>query len=591
MLRNPFWVDRLLLVMLAALVMFWGLGKSRLWDQDEGYFASAGSEMYAKGDWIVPVFNGELFSHKPPMMYWGMMTGFSLFGVGEVGARFFSALCGVLTVLLTYELGRLFFDRVSSLIAAVVLLASVHFPLIMRAATPDSYLVFWTTLAMYLWARSWVRSNQDASAISAASWALIYLCLSMAILAKGPLFLILPLLAIGSFLVLAASDVASRTIGEHESPLRRTWNAAILRLAPSRIARVIWNMRPMTVLLVVGLIACPWFIVVGLRTDGEFLREFFLVHHLGRFSQAMDNHRGSIFYYVVSSLVGLYPWTGFVLPILWFWFQNRPIEPNAKKASSFLACWVIAYFLPFTLASTKLANYILPAYPPLALLIGAYFGSWTRFSNLIARRWQFVAFSLLAIVGFVWIGAFAQFEGVLGWLRLSQKLQWHPKFLSFATQLSWIGVPLVVAGIAGWLSIRHRRPRAAIGILASSGLCMTLILNQWLAPKLDSFQSPQTIATELKSRYAGQVGLAVYGPFRPSMVFYLGEPIRFLTSKEELIAELRAGRIERLLVEDQLFQSLELVDRERLTRVLAGIDYPESTELIAFETTDFRQRR
>ena len=65
-------------------------GNTHLWDQDEGYYAAAAAEMHGRNDWITPTFNGKLFAHKPPMMYWGMMIGFQTFGVSELGARFVS---------------------------------------------------------------------------------------------------------------------------------------------------------------------------------------------------------------------------------------------------------------------------------------------------------------------------------------------------------------------------------------------------------------------------------------------------------------------------------------------------------------------
>src|SRR5689334_20302047 len=77
----------LIVAIVAALVMAVGLGSTRLWDEDEGYFASTAAEMYERGDVIVPTFNHELFGHKPPLMYWGMMAGFRTFGVNELGAR------------------------------------------------------------------------------------------------------------------------------------------------------------------------------------------------------------------------------------------------------------------------------------------------------------------------------------------------------------------------------------------------------------------------------------------------------------------------------------------------------------------------
>ncbi|MFM7926577.1 MAG: ArnT family glycosyltransferase, partial [Pirellula sp.] len=68
-------------LLVACIVVLWlGLGTTRLWDQDEGYYASVAREMFDRQDWVVPTFNSELFAHKPPMMFWGMLVGFHFFG-------------------------------------------------------------------------------------------------------------------------------------------------------------------------------------------------------------------------------------------------------------------------------------------------------------------------------------------------------------------------------------------------------------------------------------------------------------------------------------------------------------------------------
>ncbi len=100
-----------LLILIAGLVFFLNLGVPPLWDRDEPRNAGCAVEMLARGDWVVPVFNGELRSHKPVLLYWLMMSSYAMFGVGEFGARFWSALLGIGTVLLTYEIGRCLFDR------------------------------------------------------------------------------------------------------------------------------------------------------------------------------------------------------------------------------------------------------------------------------------------------------------------------------------------------------------------------------------------------------------------------------------------------------------------------------------------------
>ena len=91
-------------------MLFTNLGVTRLWDQDEAFFARTAVEMHQRHEWIVPYFNGEVFAHKPPLMFWLMRVGFLLFGVTEFAARFWSAAFAVATALLVYRMGRRMFS-------------------------------------------------------------------------------------------------------------------------------------------------------------------------------------------------------------------------------------------------------------------------------------------------------------------------------------------------------------------------------------------------------------------------------------------------------------------------------------------------
>src|SRR5262245_54243916 len=95
---------QLVLAAIAAAMFFVNLGATHLWDVDEAIFSQTAREMFDRGDAVVPYFNGELFAHKPPLMFWMMMAGYELFGTTELAARFFSAVFGVGCVLVTYRL-------------------------------------------------------------------------------------------------------------------------------------------------------------------------------------------------------------------------------------------------------------------------------------------------------------------------------------------------------------------------------------------------------------------------------------------------------------------------------------------------------
>jgi hypothetical protein len=117
--------------------------------------------MFQRGDWVVPMFNGQMFPEKPPLMFWTMMAGFELFGVNEWGARFFSAVLGVGTALVAFHLGRILANDRVGLWTGLITASTLVFTISARAATVDSALTFVTTLAFLMFAIGWKKAARS----------------------------------------------------------------------------------------------------------------------------------------------------------------------------------------------------------------------------------------------------------------------------------------------------------------------------------------------------------------------------------------------------------------------------------------------
>src|SRR5262245_55056411 len=135
----------------AALVMLTNLGGPRLWDRDEPRNAGCAREMLEHHDWVVPQFNGELRTHKPVLLYWCIMAAYLGLGVNEFAARLPSALCAIGSALCVYRIGRRLFGPQAGVWAGVALATSLMFVVAGRAATPDSLLIFCTSLALMIY--------------------------------------------------------------------------------------------------------------------------------------------------------------------------------------------------------------------------------------------------------------------------------------------------------------------------------------------------------------------------------------------------------------------------------------------------------
>ena len=537
MFRKESVLPLLCLFLVSALVFMIQVGNTHLWDQDEGFYATTAAEMYARNDWVKPTFNGELFAHKPPMMFWGMMVGFKTFGVSELGARFASTLFGLGTVLLTFAIARRLFDLSTGLFAGLAIGSCVMFTIVARSATADAHLTFFTVLALHLWIRDYFSlpvSSRDTmlSAMRWQTWIVTYGTMGLAVLTKGPIGFLFPTAVIGLFLLTEQSHSSPK----ESSMMQRLW-AFVKPYNPIAFFLTVWKMRPLTAVAAVALVASPWYLLVQWRTNGEFLNEFIGVHHLGRMSHAMDNHSGPFYYYLIACLVGMYPWSAFAIPTVLSWISQSK-DPMQTRAVRFVTCWAAVYIVIFSMASTKLPNYVLPAYPALAIVIGRYFAMWTQNIQSVSRIWLNAGWCLLIVVGVaIAIGipfsGIAEFGGqtTLDRVGMDRVLQQRFVWLGIA------GVPLVLFGTLGACLLWSDRPKLSAGVFSLAAVSMILILSQYVAPELDRLQSPQILAERWSDKLESEQGqVAVLGFFRPTMVFYFGQDVSFCKSTDDAIA-------------------------------------------------------
>src|SRR5947208_1704523 len=351
----------LLLATAWAYLCLVNLGTPSLWDIDEGNNAEAAREMYESGNWIVPTFNFSLRVDKPALLYWLQMLGYHFFGVSEFSARLPSALAALAAVLLTYELGRKMFSAWAGLYAGLILASSVLFCASAHFANPDALLNACTVLTFLFFWRDWERGG--------TGWVVLgVISTGLAMLAKGPVGLVLPSAAVFFYLL---------------------WSRQLRRYFRPQLAGGIFAFL---------LVAAPWYAWVAADTKAEFLRGFFLQHNLGRFLEPMESHHGSVLYYALVLLVGFSPWSVFFAATLWHFFsgvrrlersesmsERRGLSPpgQARRLAQppsfrtllgspsyltpdscpltpdryrFLGCWIAVYLAFFTVSRTKLPN-------------------------------------------------------------------------------------------------------------------------------------------------------------------------------------------------------------------------------------------
>lgn len=596
----PKYYRAIALFALASAVLFTGLGSARLWDRDEPRNARCAEEMLARGDWVVPTFNNQLRDHKPVLLYWMQMTAYSIIGKSEWSARLPSAVLGLITVItVAFLASRLAGDYrwVSSagFWSAAALATCVLFVMAARAATPDSCLIAFSTLGIAALVigslhfdaadgNSFARRDNAALGKSLTlvpvRWPLAllgYSSLGLAMLAKGPVGFVLPMIVLHAWWILNQSSFSTTENGSHWSKrgfqafdadainpqgirhLQRVWLAIVANFA--WVARVggqaIVSLRSLPGTAVAILISAPWYIEVGIATEGAFLRGFFLNHNFGRAVSSMEGHSGSVFYYPVAFVVGTFPWSLWLIPIaIWSSAALRFHRPAATLGM----VWIAVYLGAFTIASTKLPSYITPCYPGAALLIGGFLRDFRLAKVIPHAYWRRTA-------------------GVLG------------VFVGMAVAVAMIIIarqqhmPLV--GIAGAGGI-------ALAIFCALGLTCDrfnteLTPARWLAGAAVFQITLFGIGTSLASHYRSDIDTIVrvqtfqpanqwlcLGGLEPSWVYYLEQPIIEIggaledNSGESILARVRT----RLETEPNtnIIVSKEIADRLQLGSQLRSSD-------------------
>jgi 4-amino-4-deoxy-L-arabinose transferase-like glycosyltransferase len=514
----------LALVAVSGLIFFTNLGAAGLWDEDEPIFAGAAREMMDRGEWIVPYFNQAMIPDKPALLYWVMIGAYRSFGVTEFAARCGPALFGVGSVLLTWLLGRRLFSPAAGFWAGIILATSMSFDIVARAATPDTLLTFFSTLAIlcYVLGTSALTPNDGTRGDfcrDGTRWLAMagsYASMGMAVLAKGPIGVLLPTATLGLFVLTSLSSGQPKVVETGKTSwlaAMRCYCVALVRgLHPRRVLLAMRRMYPLTGLVLVLAVAGPWYAAVGMQTEGEWLAGFFGKHNLGRFLQPMEHHRGPFFYYLVAIVIGFFPWSLLLGPSVVHLKSRLTDGKSGNEPYRLLVCWLVTYIGFFSLAATKLPNYIVPAYPALALLVGVCLDAWLGGRQELPHSMLRTAWVTTVIVG----------------IALAAALPFvAQEFLGGEAVLGLTGLPLIVGGgLCGWW-LRQARRQRAMAAFAAMAVVFSLGVFAAGTAEVGRHQNSALFARVVHRHTGGELAIVrSFGYWRPSLVFYLRQSVQ-----------------------------------------------------------------
>jgi 4-amino-4-deoxy-L-arabinose transferase-like glycosyltransferase len=471
------------LVLLLAAVTLQNLVRP-LANPDEGRYSEISREMAESGDWVTPRLNGLLYFEKPPLQYWAGALAFRAFGVSEWSARLYVTLCawGVIA-LVAFTAARLG-TRADAAGAVIALVASPYFMALSGAVTLDMGLTLWLTLALCAWLlaeRSGIAPRARRRWMLAA-WA----AMALAVLSKGLVGIVIP----------AASLALTCALRRDFSPL----------------ARLEW-LRGGALFLA---IAAPWFVAVSIANPG--FAEFFFIHeHFTRFLTTQHRRAEPWWFFLPIVALGFLPWAASLPEALATAWRERRGKTAPLLPAMIWAAFVVVFF---SASGSKLPAYVLPAFPPLALVLGRHLAR-AREASLAA--WMLPAVALTAAA--TWFATRAAERAREPWAKLL-----------YADAEPWLvgAGAAITAGLVASIALLLRRRRwagllaAAIGVAAF--LACALQAFESFAPR----QSGKILGDRVRAAATPDTRIYSVDIYDQSTTFYIGRPVILVKIRDEL---------------------------------------------------------
>jgi len=324
---------------------------------DETRYLAVAWEMWRDGNFLVPHLNGETYSHKPPLLFWLMHVGWSVFGVNDWWPRLVAPLFGLVNLFLTGVLAqRLWPDRSSVAVAApLILMACLFWTLFTTLTMFDMLLAFCALLAMIGIIRAW---QNDAP----GSFIWLALAIGIGALTKGPAILLTTL----PVALLAPLWALNTKVKEPEVEI----NGGDIKPAPGSD---MWSRGWKRWYSGVGFsllggiaIALLWAIPAAISGGEEYRDAIFWGQSAGRMVDSFAHGRPWWWFLAVLPALVL-PWT--IWPATWRALKGLR-DIRGDNGLRFCLVWFLPALITFSAISGKQLHYLLPVFPALALIGG-----------------------------------------------------------------------------------------------------------------------------------------------------------------------------------------------------------------------------
>ncbi|MDF3033215.1 MAG: glycosyl transferase [Alphaproteobacteria bacterium] len=502
---SPSW---LWIIPLLALWFCLFLGNRPFASPDEGRYVEIPREMVASGDYVTPRLNGVKYFEKPPLFYWLQATSIKVFGIQEWAMRLWCVFFGILGCLGTYLFGRRFYGHSAGMAACLILAASPLYYALSRLIILDMPMATLVSLSLF----SFLVAIHTPPGFQRRLWAwAFYGCSALAVLTKG-----LMALAISGPVILIWAFGTGRW--------KDLWPAYI----PSGA-------------LLFFMIAAPWHILASLKNP-EFAYKYFVVEHVLRYTTSLHMRTQPLLFFVPVLLLGLFPWTS----LLGSAIRNgvRSDFTNKQRGVTlFLLIWASWTFGFFSISNSKLVPYILPCFPPLALILGAY---WVKI-----HQPEYAASARQSLLIFIGMSVILSIGGLTTLWMMPHLIDHRPHLWADFTALS--GAFLFLAGVAA-LFLRQRRLRSALATIPLAAVVLVVSVIR-LMPELQR-PSIKPLAQIIQAHKKPDDIVGSYNAYYQDLPVYVDQVITVTDAKGELEFGCEAEDCTQWMIDEKKFLQL-----------------------------------
>lgn len=494
--RSSFVFGIAVLLFVGFFLNLWG---PPLFDLDEGAFSAATMEMLQRKDFITTYLNGVQRFDKPILIYWLQAISTGIFGSDEFFYRLPSALAASAWAISIYRFARPRLGEASARAAFIFMVGSVGVTVVGKAATADALLNLWISLACLDGYKAVAEGDNKAKTRA-------YLWIGLGLLTKGPVAAMIPLAAL-VFYSLAMRDRSN-----------------LVRVAIHPLGWVI-----------ALAIALPWYIAEYLDQGQMFIDGFFFEHNLSRFTETMEGHGGSIFYYIPSVLLIALPFSVWLVRSL---VSVREI--GADSLATWCWCWFGFVFVFFSLSSTQLPHYVLYGSTPLFLMMSKYL-------NGVSLRWALLPALLLPLICLA-------FPLITPAIAADTSDPYMSELLSDGLARLGMYEALVLAIVGGLIFANTVFSRNALESLFRAGILHLILIGLFIVPVIAKFQQMPVKEAALLARGLDE-SIIMWRNDMPSFTTYRG----VITPKSEPstgdVVFTRVGKIDLETVDEVLYRN------------------------------------